>query len=154
MDNVTNGVDGIVDLAEITPLDATDFLVPGQIVPDKTYSLLSGVVGGTSYGSEAAGAAGPSLAERILKRAVTQAADSFTRSEDARVQLVIGSTADGYSDLDEALLAAGIEQTVSELANSRAPNRALSPGRATRFSKTAGERAVSRCQQRVERCCP
>src|SRR5262249_22763578 len=56
-----------------------------------------------------------SVAERILRSAVMQATARLALSG-ARVHVVMGSTADGYAELDEALLAGGIERIAGELA--------------------------------------
>jgi acyl transferase domain-containing protein/NAD(P)-dependent dehydrogenase (short-subunit alcohol dehydrogenase family) len=124
-ENIRNGVSSIVDLAELAPLEAGDFLYPGAIVPDKTYSLLSGLIDGTGYAGENEDGNTPSLAERMLKLAITQAVSALTFG-DSKVRLIIGSTADGFSDLDEALLAARLEQTARDIANGQSWNDELS----------------------------
>ena len=125
-ENVRNCVDSIVDLAQIAPREAADFLSRSGIVADKTYSLLSGLVGNPRDSYQLDTRNDPSLAEQILKSAVRQATSDALRSAETRVHLVMGSTADGYVDLDEALLAAAIEQAARELRNGADGNAALS----------------------------
>jgi len=114
-ENVKNGIDSFVDLAELAPLEARDFLSQGGIAPDKTYSLVSAVVDDTYPPFQLDTKDKPSLGERILKSAVQQAAANVARSENTRIDVVIGSTADGYVDLDDAVLAGEVEQTVRNL---------------------------------------
>jgi acyl transferase domain-containing protein len=124
-ENVLNGVSSIVDLVKVAPLDAADFVSAGAIVPDKTYSLLSGLVADTGVTSHPEDAGSASLAERMLKSAVTQAISRMRLAADAKTRLVIGSTADGYSDLDEALLAARLQETARSIANGQNYNDEL-----------------------------
>jgi acyl transferase domain-containing protein/NAD(P)-dependent dehydrogenase (short-subunit alcohol dehydrogenase family) len=107
--NVENRVVSLIDLAEVAPEDAADFLVRGKIVPDKTYSLLSGRVDDASYASSPTGEDQLCLGERLLTTAVSQAMVGIARSERSRLQMFVGSTADGYFELDEAFLAANME---------------------------------------------
>jgi acyl transferase domain-containing protein/NAD(P)-dependent dehydrogenase (short-subunit alcohol dehydrogenase family)/acyl-CoA thioesterase FadM len=123
--NVKNGIDSIVDLSAVSPRDAADFLSRGDIVVDKTYSLLSGVVDNTGGASLLDTNDQGSLAQRILKSAVLQATSHLGRSDDAKVQLIMGSTSDGYVDLDEVVLAAEIEQAAGHLPNSHDRNGLL-----------------------------
>jgi acyl transferase domain-containing protein/NAD(P)-dependent dehydrogenase (short-subunit alcohol dehydrogenase family) len=127
-ENVKNGTDSFVDLAEIASFEAGDFLRRGDIVADKTYSLASGVVdkGYSSFPIDTRN--DPSLAERILKSAVLQATSRLARTDAEAIDLLIGSTADGYVDLDDAVLAADVEQAVGDLPSqedSTALSRAL-----------------------------
>jgi acyl transferase domain-containing protein/NAD(P)-dependent dehydrogenase (short-subunit alcohol dehydrogenase family)/acyl-CoA thioesterase FadM len=116
-ENVKGGIGSFVNLAEIAPAEAADFLSSGNIVPDKTYSLISGIVDHTHPAFQLDTKDDPSLAQRILKSAVVQAAARLTRLEAAKIDLVIGSTADGYVDLDEAVLAAELDQLARDARN-------------------------------------
>jgi acyl transferase domain-containing protein/NAD(P)-dependent dehydrogenase (short-subunit alcohol dehydrogenase family)/acyl-CoA thioesterase FadM len=150
-DNVKSGQVSIVDLAALSPLDAFDFLSRGKIVSDKTYSSLSGQVAGGSYTSS--NNDGPLLAERILTDAVTQALARTRRVKDAKVGLFVGSTADGYFELDEALVAARLVELAGDSAKADESGR-LTEAVDTLFGREAEAaplRAPSAVLERVAR---
>jgi 3-oxoacyl-(acyl-carrier-protein) synthase/NAD(P)-dependent dehydrogenase (short-subunit alcohol dehydrogenase family)/acyl-CoA thioesterase FadM len=125
-ENVRGGIGSFVDLAEIAPAEARDFLSSGDIVPDKTYSLVSGIVDKTHPAFQLDTRDDASLAKRILRSAVEQATSRLPRVEGARIELLIGSTGDGYVDLDEAVLAAEVQDFARDLPDTGQRNAAIS----------------------------
>ncbi len=127
--NVRAGVSGIVDLTEIDPNARQDFVagsVEGgepQIIADKTYTLLNGSITKITYDPDL-------LRERytepefdlltkgqkILALAVAQAYRPETSETDpARLQCILGATADGWAELDEAHLKSSAAEALSTL---------------------------------------
>lgn len=116
--NILDGVNGIVDLTEHDPHARHDFIggTPDRIVSDKSYTLLNGSILETAYDP---GLLLPHYSEvefrrltrgqRILALAVAQAlaGASWPNRRDSvrRVQCILGATADGSEEYDEALFA-------------------------------------------------
>lgn len=125
--NITTGVSGIVDLADSIPYARHDFVagdadsVPPKIIPDKTYTLLNGSIARVHYNA-------PLLAGRytedeflhltkgqqMLAISIAQADRTVTRPPQARVQCILGSTADGVAELDEAHFAASVREVLKQ----------------------------------------
>jgi acyl transferase domain-containing protein/NAD(P)-dependent dehydrogenase (short-subunit alcohol dehydrogenase family)/acyl-CoA thioesterase FadM len=106
--NVLEGRSGIRDGANLAPEYAQAFLSPGEIVPDKTYTLLGGLLDQAVAGElpecirELAEA---SSSARILAAATMQCLKSIAhRPDPKRTHFFVGSTADGTLEYDEALV--------------------------------------------------
>lgn len=127
--NLSAGVTGVVDLTELDPHAREDFVagrVEGsaqEIVSDKTYTLLNGSISAvefdpellhdiyseTSFGRLTKG-------QRILAFAMAQARLGGKVPPNAsRTQCILGSTADGSAELDEAHFAASVREVLAGL---------------------------------------
>lgn len=124
-ENVKRGVSGISDAAETDPELATCFMSPGPVVPDKTYTLLGGFIDTAEWPSDAAQTltasaqkiAALSSNRKLLARALAQCAAALPAPPNAaRTRVLIGSTADGTRELDEAMLIAGLSELANRLA--------------------------------------
>lgn len=138
--NIVEGVSGIVDLAQADPAMAQDFLggrVSGdvsKIVPDKTYTLLNGTILRIPYrGNLLAGFYREddfgrlTRGQRLLALAMGQALSEL-RTRDAldsraRVECILGATADGSSEYDDARFVDSVSHALEEL-NEPAERRA------------------------------
>jgi acyl transferase domain-containing protein len=138
--NVVEGKSGIVNLADAEPAAASDFLVgdgAGQvtIVPDKTYTLLHGSIVDLPYDaallsdvcSEAEFSGWPK-SQRLLALALKQSLSRLTSKLPAggpdRIQCILGSTADGCKEYDDALFNESLHEilaTLEEPENLRRP---------------------------------
>ncbi|RKH54206.1 SDR family NAD(P)-dependent oxidoreductase [Corallococcus sp. AB050B] len=107
--NIQRGISGIVDTGLSHPDQVVDFVGPA-VTPDRTYTLLTGRVLDSDlvpppgitperfqrYGRE----------QRLLAIALTQAMESLRSTaprEPGRIQCLLGSTADGSPEYDDAL---------------------------------------------------
>ncbi|RKH70323.1 type I polyketide synthase [Corallococcus aberystwythensis] len=104
--NIQRGISGIVDTGLSHPDQVGDFVGPA-VTPDRTYTLLTGRVldadlvppPGISperfqrYGRE----------QRLLAIALSQAMESMRSGSPGRIQCLLGSTADGSPEYDDAL---------------------------------------------------
>lgn len=110
--NVKDGVSAIVDMAVVSPDNAADFLSPGAVMPDKTYTLLCGLLNGhdTRELPPALRDMELSSSQSILASATAQCMARLKLNRSQRVACYIGSTADGTAELDEALVLAGLEE--------------------------------------------
>ena len=107
--NIQRGISGIVDTGLSHPDQVVDFVGP-VVTPDRTYTLLTGRVLDSDlvpppgitperfqrYGRE----------QRLLAIALTQAMESLRSTaprEPGRIQCLLGSTADGSPEYDDAL---------------------------------------------------
>jgi acyl transferase domain-containing protein/NAD(P)-dependent dehydrogenase (short-subunit alcohol dehydrogenase family) len=127
--NVLEGVSGIVDLAALDPGLARDFVAragadPPETVPDKTYTLLSGAVRDVAYEPsllgrwyDVASFAGLTRGQKMLAAALAQTVATLPedRAGGAGVQVILGATADGSSEHDEALFVADARRRLGEL---------------------------------------
>lgn len=122
--HVLTGVSGIVDLAELDPGLGRDFVAgsPAGIVPDKTYTLLSGAIQQVAYDpSRLAGFYGESefaaltRGQKLLARALGQALAGLPNGTRGRTQCILGATADGSSEYDEALFLDSVRSVAAEL---------------------------------------
>ncbi|WP_375743816.1 SDR family NAD(P)-dependent oxidoreductase [Corallococcus interemptor] len=104
--NIQRGISGIVDTGVSHPDQVVDFVGPA-VTPDRTYTLLTGRVLDSDlapppgitperfqrYGRE----------QRLLAIALSQAMESLRSTAPGRIQCLLGSTADGSPEYDEAL---------------------------------------------------
>jgi acyl transferase domain-containing protein/NAD(P)-dependent dehydrogenase (short-subunit alcohol dehydrogenase family)/acyl-CoA thioesterase FadM len=113
-DNIVGGVGSLIDGATISPLHAADFRADGG-VPEKTYTLLAGIIRPEEVG-RVDGDGRWTLAQRLLALAIRQCRDRLTTvPSPARIQLLVGSTADGSVELDEALLQLELDRLAAGL---------------------------------------
>lgn len=117
--NILNGVSGITNLADIDPTAAEDFLVTHdgdaiKIVPDKTYTLLHGSIVNIPYDAALLSKAYTkeqfdllTKGQKILALAVAQSLArlkvKIDPSASVKMQCILGATADGSKEFDEAL---------------------------------------------------
>jgi len=126
--NILEGVSGIVDLAEIDPSSREDFMASDgdgevRIVPDKTYTLLNGSILDTPYNGESIGEVVPqpefealTRGQRLLALTFGELDSQVRRSGgEARVQCILGSTADGSSEFDGAMLVEGMREEIETI---------------------------------------
>ena len=139
--NILTGVSGIVDLSLEDPVAAGDFLIKSsgsepKIISDKSYALLTGSVGTVSYD---AGLLSDSYnepefnrltrAEKLLALASAQAFAGLRPALAAvpadRIECVLGSTADGSGDYDNAIFRTNMEEILEELEPDQARRNAF-----------------------------
>ncbi len=132
--HVLEGVSGIVDLAELDPDLGRDFVAgrgssqngETEIVPDKTYTLLSGAIRQVAYdGPRLSGIydepafAALTRGQKLLASALGQALAALPGGAGTvtagRGQCILGATADGSSEYDEALFLESVRGAVLEL---------------------------------------
>lgn len=126
--NVENGVSGIVDLAQTDPSMKLDFMggTNAKTVPDKTYTLLHGSVPVLSYEDGVPGSSFTESQFNTLTREEKLLALAATRSlrnhksllaslPSDRIQCVLGATADGCSEYDEALFLQAMEARLEHI---------------------------------------
>lgn len=120
--NILEGRSGISDAGELRPDMVEDFLSQGDVVPDKTYTLLGGFVRNFELDIKAL----PyddrefprlSSAQRFLASAMSQCLAGLAGGipEPDRVHIYLGATGDGVVEYDEALLLAGLNHEVDQL---------------------------------------
>lgn len=123
--NILKGKSGIFDASELRPDMAADFLSVGEVVPDKTYTLLGGFVrdfnpdiNSLPYSEQDFSRL--SSAQRYLAVAVNQCMKDYEGSIPTpdRIHVYLGSTGDGIVEYDEALLLAGLHHEVNKIASS------------------------------------
>lgn len=129
--NVMEGRSGIVNLAHAEPGAARDFLVGdgnGQatVVPDKTYTLLHGSIVDVPYDPDLLSGVYEqrqfselSKGQRMLALAIAQSlsrlkSDVFSKGA-GRIHCVLGSTADGCKEYDEALFNESLQAILAAL---------------------------------------
>ena len=131
--HVLDGTSGIVDLAALDPGLGSDFIAgsggsgsePAQIVSDKTYTLLSGAIRDVRYDAARLGAfydepafAALTRGQKLLASAVAQALaarPANAAAPPARTHCILGATADGSAEYDEALFVEGVRRRLAEL---------------------------------------
>ena len=127
--NILAGISGIADLAAIDPGAAADFVagsVDGElnIVPDKTYTLLAGSIldiqfdAATLHGAFTQGEFERlTRGQKLLALALGQSLSGGLRRARAegKVQCILGATADGSSEFDDATFADGVLGEVAAL---------------------------------------
>lgn len=126
--HVLAGVSGIVDLAELDPDLGRDFVAgrgDDRIVPDKTYTLLSGAIRQVAYDApRLAGRydkeefAALTRGQKLLACALGQALAALPGGigdRGGRTQCILGATADGSSEYDEALFAESVRSAAAQL---------------------------------------
>ncbi|WP_437923337.1 SDR family NAD(P)-dependent oxidoreductase [Sorangium sp. So ce291] len=146
------GTSGIVDSGERNPELATDFLSPGGRAADKTYSLLTGTVDALGPYAERTGYDARAL-ERLPKTArMLACALAEARSRAAvlrdraplRIACLLGSTADGSIEHDEATLLLGVERALAGVAADAAARAAVVGALADELGLDAERRAACR----------
>jgi len=139
--HVLEGVSGIVDLAALDPDLGRDFVAgrgDGQpeIVPDKTYTLLSGAIRHVAYDArrlagayDAEAFAALTRGQQLLASALGQALAALPGGAGAaaagRRQCILGATADGSSEYDEALFLDSVRHVAAQLDLPEERRRAL-----------------------------
>ncbi|WP_437573433.1 SDR family NAD(P)-dependent oxidoreductase [Sorangium sp. So ce887] len=145
------GTCGITDTGARHPELATDFLNPGRAA-DKTYSLLVGTVDALGPYAERTGYDAPTL-ERLPKTArMLACALAEARSQAAvlrdgaplRIACLLGSTADGSIEHDEATLLLGVERALAGIAAGPADSAAVAEALAGELGLDAERRAACR----------
>jgi acyl transferase domain-containing protein/acyl-CoA thioesterase FadM len=122
--NLLDGVGGIVDLRTIDPTLESDLMGGAQtaIQADKTYTMLTGLAEDVVWRAEfpftQEAFAGLSKAQRLLAEALRQATGgnrdaTTTASSPERTLCLLGSTADGIGEYDDALFYAGVRHTLA-----------------------------------------
>lgn len=116
---VLEGRTGIVDLSTVDPTLVDDFTARERMTPDKTYTLLCGRAPDDANPIAAALSEHEVRALPTVGRFFAQAATqclSRLRSPlppSPRIRVVVGSTADGSREYDEALVLAAVEDRLS-----------------------------------------
>src|SRR6185436_13514216 len=127
--HVLEGVSGIVDLAELDPDLGRDFVAArggGEIVPDKSYTMLIGAIRQVAWDAprlsgfydEPAFAAltrGQKLLASALGQALAGLPGGAGTVVSGRGQCILGATADGSSEYDEALFLDSVRGAVLEI---------------------------------------
>jgi acyl transferase domain-containing protein/NAD(P)-dependent dehydrogenase (short-subunit alcohol dehydrogenase family) len=117
--NILNGVSGISNLADIDPTAGQDFLAASdgdqiKIIPDKTYTLLHGSIVDIPYDGALLSQAysktefdSLTKGQKLLALAVAQSLSRLKAQVDwsnsKRMQCILGATADGSKEFDDAL---------------------------------------------------
>ncbi|RXZ38199.1 SDR family NAD(P)-dependent oxidoreductase [Oxalobacteraceae bacterium CAVE-383] len=121
--NLLEGVSGIVDLRSVDPMLEHDLMGGAQtaIEPDKTYTMLTGMANDVAWRAEfpfpQQTFEGMSKAQRLLAEALRQA--GATRNSDTsggRTLCLLGSTADGIREYDDALFHDGMRHVLNTAA--------------------------------------
>ena len=118
--NIMEGVSGIIDLASVTSF-AEDFVSPGDVRPDKTYSTLGGYAGDARYDPRlpytAQEFAALARAQQLLALAMGQATSGLrsARIDARRACCILGSSAEGIREYDEAVLVERLRDMVAGL---------------------------------------
>jgi acyl transferase domain-containing protein/NAD(P)-dependent dehydrogenase (short-subunit alcohol dehydrogenase family) len=127
--NILNGVSGISDLSATDPSTRSDFLIESKspsvtITPDKTYTLLHGSIVDIPY--DATLLAGSysndefralTNGQQLLALALAQSISSLRvkHSSSTRLQCILGATADGSKEYDDALFCDSVQDIVATL---------------------------------------
>lgn len=129
-ENIKTGVNGIKNLAEINLEAGQDFVAgsidpPINIVSDKTYALLSGSIANIDYDpSLLSSVLSPgdfkklTRGQKLLTLSIAQSLNGLRDKNQisiSRMQCIIGSTADGSTEFDEALFSESIRSILKEL---------------------------------------
>lgn len=145
------GTCGIADTGERHPELATDFLSRGRAA-DKTYSLLVGTVDALGPYAEQTGYDARTLERlpktaRMLACALAEARSHAAVLRDGappRIVCLLGSTADGSIEHDEATLLLGVERALDRAAADEAARAAAADALAAELGLDAGRRAACR----------
>ena len=109
--NLIDGTSGIVDLRTLDPVVGADLIGGAQtaVIADKSYSALAGYAADVPWRQEypfTTGAfAAMSKAQRLLAEALRQARLPGSDKHADRTLCLLGSTADGIAEYDDALQA-------------------------------------------------
>lgn len=125
-ENTLSGKNGISNAGEFNADMLSDFYSAGDVVPDKTYSLLGGFVRDFNpdvkslpYDEEEFSRL--SSAQRFLTAAMGQCMKGLATSlpNPARMNIYLGSTGDGVREYDEALFFQGMHHEVEAISAER-----------------------------------
>jgi acyl transferase domain-containing protein/NAD(P)-dependent dehydrogenase (short-subunit alcohol dehydrogenase family) len=125
--NILNGVSGISRLTDNDPAAAQDFLVGNgdaqTVVPDKSYTLLHGSIFNPPYDAKLlAHAYTPeefatlTNGQKLLALALAQSLSNIqSKLSLDRVQCILGATADGSKEYDDAVFAESVQNLLKTL---------------------------------------
>jgi acyl transferase domain-containing protein/NAD(P)-dependent dehydrogenase (short-subunit alcohol dehydrogenase family) len=115
--NLLEGVSGIVRMEEILP-EAADFLARGDVVADKTYTMLWGYAGDIVRDARMPYSAeefdGLVRAQQLLANAMAQCLGGL-KPHSARTRCLLGASAEGIREYDEAVFIKRLQHLVSQL---------------------------------------
>jgi acyl transferase domain-containing protein len=139
--NILNGVSGISNLADVDPTTGEDFLVKPdgdavKVVPDKTYTLLHGSIVQIPYDAALLAQAyskaefdALTKGQKILALAVAQSLArlkvKLNRDVTSRMHCILGATADGSKEYDDALFLESLHTLVGTLDEPESLRRAF-----------------------------
>ncbi|MDX1546003.1 MAG: SDR family NAD(P)-dependent oxidoreductase [Rhodothermales bacterium] len=135
--NIRDGVSGIVDLAALDPDAGRDFVAGAAdaIVPDKTYTLLNGAIRAVPYDAALLGRvftedefAALTRGQKLLALATAQTLAGLAGGsgvDTGRLRYLLGATADGASEYDDALFAESLHRHLATLDEPEAVRRAF-----------------------------
>jgi acyl transferase domain-containing protein/NAD(P)-dependent dehydrogenase (short-subunit alcohol dehydrogenase family) len=137
--NILNGVSGISNLADTDPSAAHDFLArngggPIKITPDKTYTLLHGSIVAVPYDSVLLSPTynkeqfelltnGQKLLALALAQSLSRLNVRVPRT--SKVQCILGATADGSKEYDDALFIESVQKLLGDLDEPESLRRAF-----------------------------
>ena len=122
-----DGVSGVVDLAEVDPDAGRDFVAGSDraIVPDKTYTLLNGAIRAVPYDAALLGTVysedefeALTKGQKLLALATAQSLAGLrgaTNLLETRLHCILGATADGSGEHDDALFAESLYAAIDAL---------------------------------------
>ncbi|MGE5150753.1 MAG: beta-ketoacyl synthase N-terminal-like domain-containing protein, partial [Rhodospirillaceae bacterium] len=119
--NLIDGTSGIVDLRTLDPVVGADLIGGAQtaVIADKSYSALAGYAADVPWRQDypfTTGAfAAMSKAQRLLAEALRQARLPGGDKQADRTLCLLGSTADGIAEYDDALHGAVVRHVLDEL---------------------------------------
>ncbi|MBD2731585.1 SDR family NAD(P)-dependent oxidoreductase [Nostoc sp. FACHB-892] len=156
--NIQDGVSGIVDLGLIDPFLVPDFMSDGSVIAEKTYTLLSGRINqveyekGIPYSLEEFNKL--TRGQQLLAKALAQCLNPIHQQVSATktVHCLLGSTADGIKEYDEALFAESLKYFVEQLDEPEQLRAAFSNSLETLLGRKSGEHeflAPDLCYKRV-----
>jgi acyl transferase domain-containing protein/NAD(P)-dependent dehydrogenase (short-subunit alcohol dehydrogenase family)/acyl-CoA thioesterase FadM len=156
--NIQDGVTGIVDLGLIDPSLVPDFMSDGSVIPEKTYTLLSGRINqveyekGIPYSLEEFN--NLTRGQQLLAKALAQCLNPIHQQVSAtkKVHCLLGSTADGIKEYDEALFAESLKYFVEKLDEPEQLRTTFSNSLQTLLGRKSGEHeflAPDLCYKRV-----
>jgi acyl transferase domain-containing protein/NAD(P)-dependent dehydrogenase (short-subunit alcohol dehydrogenase family) len=121
-ENILARRSGLFDVGEVVPELAAAFKSTGEIVPDKTYTLLGGFARGVAPNLdqlpyEPEEFARLTASQRFLAIATSQCLLGLTRTaaQPKETHVFMGATADGSVEYDEALLVVGLQHIAERL---------------------------------------
>ncbi len=122
---ICDGVSGVVDLAEVDPDAGRDFVAGSDraIVSDKTYTLLNGAIRETPYDAALLGAVyseeefeALTKGQKLLALATAQSLAGLQADlQQAQLHCILGATADGAGEHDDALFAESLYAAIDAL---------------------------------------
>ncbi len=129
--NILSGVSGVSNLVDTDPSTALDFLVQNnggqvKIVPDKTYTLLHGSIPSVPYDAALLSAAytedqfesltkGQKILALALAQTISRLKVPLNPSQPIKLQCILGATADGSKEYDDALFVESVAALLENL---------------------------------------